>query len=164
MSDIVEIDRSRLLKEDVCNAFGVPPSKLQRTEANRASAETADVAHARDAGLPRCAANAGVLNAQLLPMYPTAGRLFFAYDSPVPEDKEAAREDRKVGVAQSAAVAKLQSAVYATQLPREAAVQQAVIVLGFAPEQAEELFPNVKLPKPPEPNNKPGGGRAGDDK
>ena len=52
-----------------------------------AGAKTADYAHTKDAGIPRCARNEQTLNAQLVPMFDPSGRLFLAYDSPVREDE-----------------------------------------------------------------------------
>lgn len=43
----------------------------------------------------------------------------------------------------SQAIADLQRSVYAGELPREAAIANATIVFGFAPEEAEALFPQV---------------------
>jgi hypothetical protein len=85
--DIVEIERARAIKTDICNVFGVPDAKLERNSANLAGARTADYAHTKDAGIPRCLRSEETLNARLVPMFDPTGRLFVAYDSPVREDE-----------------------------------------------------------------------------
>jgi HK97 family phage portal protein len=85
--DIVEIERAKAIKTDICNVFGVPDAKLERNAANLAAARTADYAHTKDAGVPRCLRSEETLNARLLPMFDPTGRLFLAYDSPVREDE-----------------------------------------------------------------------------
>ncbi|HEX4793712.1 MAG TPA: phage portal protein [Humisphaera sp.] len=101
--DIVEIERARAIKTDICNVFGVPDAKLERNAANLAAARTADYAHAKDAGLPRCFRNEETLNARLVPLFDDSGRLFIAYDNPVREDEVFALEQIKAA-AQSGAV------------------------------------------------------------
>jgi hypothetical protein len=90
--DIVEIERAKAIKTDICNVFGVPDAKLERNAANLAGAKTADYAHKVDAGLPRCRRIEETLNARLVPMFDNSGRLFVAYDSPLPEDEVFALE------------------------------------------------------------------------
>jgi phage portal protein BeeE len=85
--DIVEIERAQAIKTDICNAFAVPDAKLERNAANLAAARTADYAHTKDAGVPRCLRNEETLNARLVPMFDPTGRLFVAYDSPVRDDE-----------------------------------------------------------------------------
>jgi HK97 family phage portal protein len=90
--DIVEIQRAKAIKTDICNVFGVPDAKLERNAANLAGAKTADYAHKLDAGLPRCRRIEETLNARVVPMFDNSGRLFVAYDSPLPEDEVFALE------------------------------------------------------------------------
>jgi phage portal protein BeeE len=85
--DIVEIERASAIKTDICNVFGVPDAKLERNAANLAAARTADYAHTKDAGVPRCLRSEETLNAKFIPMFDPSGRLFVAYDSPVREDE-----------------------------------------------------------------------------
>ena len=85
--DIVEIQRAKAIKTDICNVFGVPDAKLERNAANLAGAKTADYAHKVDAGVPRLRRIEEALNARLVRMFDDSGRLFVAYDSPVPEDE-----------------------------------------------------------------------------
>jgi HK97 family phage portal protein len=93
--DIVEIEWAKAIKTDIANVFGVPDAKLERNAANLASARTADYAHAKDAGLPRCARNEETFNAKLVPLFDDSGRLFVAYDSVVREDEVFALEQMK---------------------------------------------------------------------
>ncbi len=100
--DIVEIERARSIKTDICNVFGVPDAKLERNAANLAAARTADYAHSKDAGIPRCLRNEETLNARLLPMFDPSGRLFVAYDSPVREDEAFLFEQSRAAAASGA--------------------------------------------------------------
>lgn len=93
--DVVEIERAKAIKTDICNVFGVPDAKLERNAANLAGAKTADYAHKVDAGLPRCRRIEETLNARLVSMFDASGRLFVAYDSPVPEDEVFALEQTR---------------------------------------------------------------------
>jgi HK97 family phage portal protein len=93
--DVVEIERAKAIKTDICNVFGVPDAKLERNAASLAAAKTADYAHTKDAGIPRCARNEETLNARLVPLFDPSGRLFLAYDSPVREDEIFALEQTR---------------------------------------------------------------------
>ena len=93
--DIVEIERAKAIKTDICNVFGVPDAKLERNASNLAAARTADYAHTKDAGVPRCLRSEETLNARLVPMFDPSGRLFVAYDSPVREDEVFAFEQSR---------------------------------------------------------------------
>jgi phage portal protein BeeE len=93
--DVVEIERAKAIKTDICNVFGVPDAKLERNAANLAGAKTADYAHKTDAGVPRLRRIEETMNARLIPMFDTSGRLFVAYDSPVPEDEIFALEQTR---------------------------------------------------------------------
>lgn len=93
--DVVEIQRALAIKTDICNVFGVPDAKLERSASNLAAAKTADYAHTKDAGIPRCTRNQETLNARLTPMFDSGGRLFLAFDSPVREDEVFALEQTK---------------------------------------------------------------------
>jgi hypothetical protein len=96
MRDLHDLEQARLTKTAICNAYGVPDTKLNRNDANLAGAKTGDYAHAKDAIEPRCNLIASAMNNFILPHYDPTGRLFVAFDSPVEEDREAEREDRKV--------------------------------------------------------------------
>lgn len=94
--DLADLESARMTKTDICNLFGVPNAKLERNDANRASADTADYAHAKDAILPRCIRLQSALNT-LVRMYDPTGRLFLAFDSPVMEDRQHELENQKFG-------------------------------------------------------------------
>ncbi len=67
--------------------------------------------------------------------------------APEPEPTEPEAKDR---TAQAAAVQQLQQAVYAGQLPRPAALANAVLIFGFSKEEAEALIPEA-APAPAQP-------------
>ena len=102
--DVVELKRAQQIKTDTLNAYGVPDAKLERNAANLASAKTADEAHARDTIVPKCVRMEEVLNARLVPLFDGGdGRLFLAFDSPIPDDEvfqlEITRTGGTLGVA-----------------------------------------------------------------
>lgn len=74
------------VKEQIANAFNVPMSMLTTEAVNLANAKAGNYQHAKNAILPRCRRFEEKLNEKLLPMYDE--KLFSAFDSPVPEDKE----------------------------------------------------------------------------
>lgn len=82
MIEIITDPRYQLTRAQIAEAFHVPITKLDRKDANRASAESGDYAHALDAGVPRCKAFAAALNSFLLPFYDDSGRFFFQFDDP----------------------------------------------------------------------------------
>ena len=71
---------------EIAAIFGVPLSKLTTDDVNRANAEAGDYTYAKDTQLPRLRKAEQKINEQLVPEFDT--RLFFAFDNPVPEDKE----------------------------------------------------------------------------
>lgn len=73
-------------KEQIANAFGIPMSMLTTEAVNLANAKAGNYQHAKNAILPRCRRFEEKLNEKLLPRYDE--KLFCAFDSPVPEDKE----------------------------------------------------------------------------
>jgi len=85
--DVVELQRAKAIKTDICNVFAVPDAKLERNAANLAGAKTADYAHKVDAGQPRCKRIEETLNARLVPLFDPTGRLFLAYDNLIPDDE-----------------------------------------------------------------------------
>ena len=52
--DVVELERARIIKTDIANAFGVPNAMLDLNEANLASAKSAEYQYARRTIQPRC--------------------------------------------------------------------------------------------------------------
>jgi hypothetical protein len=93
-NDIIDAARYQMTRQQTADAFGVPITKLDRKDANRASAESGDYAHALDAGLPRLHAFDAALNDGLLPRYDDTGCLFFASDDP-PGLEDRATEDKR---------------------------------------------------------------------
>ncbi len=81
-NEVVSPEQYTLCKVAIANCFAVPSSKLDRNDANRASAMTGDYAHARDAIVPRLRRNEATINCFMVPMYDDSGQLFFAYDEP----------------------------------------------------------------------------------
>lgn len=95
--DIGELAESSAAAEQIARVFGVPLSMLNR-DANRASSEQGRQQHAKDTVTPRLRRLEGVLNSRLLPFYDPSGRLFFAFDDPVPENVELNAKVRKLNL------------------------------------------------------------------
>lgn len=87
--DLARFEINKWSKNDISNAFGVPYALISDNSHNRQQLEAAEVQHAKHAVRPRCNRKAAVLNDQLVPLFDTSGRLFLAYDNPVPEDEAA---------------------------------------------------------------------------
>ena len=102
-TDIIDVAREGLNKTQIANAYQVPTSKLDRNEANRASATTGDYAHAKDAGVPRCKLVAAGLT-RLCRRWDPTGRLVFVFDSCIPADMESERENDKMLISVGAVV------------------------------------------------------------
>jgi len=75
----------KVTKEEICNAYGQSLA-LYDKDANRANADNATYIFMRDTISPRHRRQEQKINEQLLPRYDE--RLFCAYESCVPEDKE----------------------------------------------------------------------------
>jgi len=82
-------------RDAIANGFGVPPSLLQAKEVNRSTLESALFQYNKFTVFPRLKMDEQVLNEKYLPMFDmeergftVSDRLFFAFDNPVPEDKE----------------------------------------------------------------------------
>ncbi len=90
--DMMMIDRLRLSKVDICNVFGVPISKLESVDVNRANAAEGDKAYREDTVKPIAVRIEQRLNQDLIPLY--GDNLFVAFDDPVPQDKEDRRAER----------------------------------------------------------------------
>lgn len=98
-AEIVDPAKYTEIVGQIADCFNVPRTKIFRNDSNRASAESGDAAHAKDAGLPRCCMIEESLNAQLIPLFDPSGRLFLAFDSPVPANKEFEADMSKAGLA-----------------------------------------------------------------
>jgi HK97 family phage portal protein len=79
--------RDAVMKK-ISNAFGVPLALIETKDVNRANADAAMVVYQRWTILPRLRLGEEKLNIDLVPKWDDTGRLFFAYDNPVPEDRE----------------------------------------------------------------------------
>jgi HK97 family phage portal protein len=85
--DLGELAENQVSFEHIARAFDIPLALLHR-DVNRASAEQGRLQHAKDAILPRITRLQEQLNQRLVPLYDTTGRLFLAFDDPVPENVE----------------------------------------------------------------------------
>lgn len=94
--EIIEVERAKWMKTGVCNSFAVPDTKLERNAANLAAAKTADFAHSKDAILPRCTRIQDILNGSLVLDFDPAGKMFLAFDSPIPDDEVFELEQNRV--------------------------------------------------------------------
>ncbi len=86
--DLARLEINKWSKNDVANAFQVPFALVADASHNRQQLEAAELQHAKHAILPRCNRNACVWNDLFLSMWDDSGRLFFAYDDPIPENRE----------------------------------------------------------------------------
>lgn len=84
-------------KNAIANAFGVPNAFLDLNAANLASSTTADLQYAKLTMIPRHRRWESALNSQLLPCWEDTEGMFFAFDSPIPDDKIFALEQSKFG-------------------------------------------------------------------
>jgi len=84
--------RTWSLKE-IASSFGVPYSYLDSASAVKATSEIAERVYAKNSVLPRITRIAEKLNEKLVPMFEPSGRLFLAYDSPVPQDRKLLMEE-----------------------------------------------------------------------
>jgi len=84
----------KVTMEQIFGAFGVPVALGKTEGVPRANLEAAILQWTRFTILPRLRMDEAAINQQLIPLYDEP-RLFVAYDNPVPEDKEAAREERE---------------------------------------------------------------------
>jgi len=75
-------------RDEICNVFGVPVSKLDVSQV-AANSFQGDVTYARDTILPRCLRLEGGINRGIIKKYRSGGKkLFAAFDNPVPNDRE----------------------------------------------------------------------------
>lgn len=94
--DIVELERAKMLKSEIGFCFGVPDTIINRNDSNLASAETGDYSLAKYGISPRLVGFVSSMR-KLLRMYDPTGRLFFAFDDVLPEDKVFQLEQTKAG-------------------------------------------------------------------
>lgn len=94
--DILDLERSKLLKADIMAIFDVPDAMYERNQTTVAGAKTSDYAHAKYAIIPRLTNYLSTLRS-LLRMYDPDGRLFWAFEDPRPADSIFALEQTRVG-------------------------------------------------------------------
>ncbi len=87
LRDLARMEINKWSKNDIANASGVPFALISDASHNRQQLEAAEIQHSKHAVIPRQRRVACVLNDQLLPRYDPTGRLFLAYDNPIPEDR-----------------------------------------------------------------------------
>jgi len=85
--DLARLEIHKWSKNAIANAHDVPFALISDASHNRQQLEAAQVQHAEHAIKPRCSYRACVLNSLLLPLFDPSGRLFIAYDDPVPENR-----------------------------------------------------------------------------
>lgn len=88
LRDLARMEISKWTKNDIANAASVPFALISDASHNRQQLEAAEIQHSKHAVIPRQRRVTCVLNDQLLSRYDPTGRLFFAYDDPIPEDRE----------------------------------------------------------------------------
>ena len=91
--DLARLEINKWSKNDVANAFQVPFALIADASHNRQQLEAAELGHAKHGILPRCNRNACTWNDLFLSIYDESGRLFFAYDDPIPENREEKRKE-----------------------------------------------------------------------
>ena len=79
--------------KDIAAAFGIPYSILDTSDTKKATSELANYWYSKNAILPRITRLAEKLTEKLLPMYDDSRRMFFMYDSPIPEDRKSLMEE-----------------------------------------------------------------------
>jgi HK97 family phage portal protein len=84
--EMAYIEGKKITREEIAAAFNTPIS-LWDQSAIRANVEGAQYFHARYGLLPRLRKIEEKLNEKLLPMFDDTGRLFCAFENPVPEDR-----------------------------------------------------------------------------
>ncbi len=85
----------QITKEEICEAYG--QSESMRKVSSLAAATVADRAYMRDTIEPRLTRTEEKLNEKFIPMYGDES-LFCAFDNPIPENIEEARNERKANL------------------------------------------------------------------
>lgn len=95
LGDLAALADLRATREEICNAFHVPPAFLS-TDTNLANLQAAEQQHLSRAIVPRLRRRDEKLNEQLIPLYDPSGRLFLAADDPSPRDRELNLKEREM--------------------------------------------------------------------
>lgn len=88
------IEGRKITREEICIGLDVPTA-LFDPNSIRSNVEGAQYTHAKYGIQPRLRKIEEKINEQLLPMFDDSGKLFCAFDNPVPEDKAFLLEKRK---------------------------------------------------------------------
>lgn len=91
------IEGRKLTREEIFAGFDIPTALIDPNSI-RSNVEGAQYFHAKYGIEPRLRKIEEKLNEKLLPMFDDSGRLFCAFDSPVPEDKAFVLQEREVNV------------------------------------------------------------------
>ncbi len=86
--DLARLEIEKHSRNQIANTFGIPIALLESEHINKATLEAALQQHALKAILPRLTFDSSTKTERLLPFYDESRRLFFAYDNPVPEDRQ----------------------------------------------------------------------------
>lgn len=86
--DLARLEIHKWSKTEICNAYDTPLALLEAVNINRATLEGAREQHALNCVKPRLERVVSNLNEDFLPRFDPSGRLFLAYDNPVPEIEE----------------------------------------------------------------------------
>ncbi len=82
-----------MTKEEICNIFGIPMSKVQTKDVNRANALAGDVTYQSDTISPRLRLQEQKITEKLLPIYDD--KLFCVFEDNIPLDKEFRVKERE---------------------------------------------------------------------
>lgn len=86
--DLARLEIHKWSKNDISNTFQVPYALIADSSHNRQQLEAAEAQHAKYGIKPRIDRNGCILNDLFVTRYDTTGRLFLAYDDPVPENNQ----------------------------------------------------------------------------
>lgn len=85
-------------RDEIAAAYGVPKSKLTTDDVNMANAKAGEYQWAKDAIQPRLVMVQEKFNEKVLPLYDSRGRLFVAFDNPVPEEAALRLREKEVNI------------------------------------------------------------------
>ena len=91
--DMGELALSKSVLHDIARAYKIPIALVDGESATRASMDASLLAFARFCVKPRCRKLEEHLNSNFITEWDPDGRLFLAFDDPVPADKVAEREE-----------------------------------------------------------------------
>ena len=86
--DLARLEINKWSKNDIANAFSIPFALIADASHNRQQLDAATFMHAKYGIVPRCNRNACVWNDLFVSLYDDSGRLFLAYDDPIPENRQ----------------------------------------------------------------------------